>query len=450
MQKYLIRNATIINEADEFIGSIIIENGKIKQILRGKNNELNFPNYQLIDAEGQFLFPGIIDVHTHFREPGLTQKADIYSESKAAVAGGVTSYFEMPNTTPQATNISLLEEKYEIASQKSFANYSFFLGATNNNYDELEKLNPKTNCGIKLFLGASTGDMLVDREETIKKIFKNIRLPIVVHSEDTKIILQNTKQYKELYGNNIPIKFHGKIRSTEACYKTTKYAVDLAKKHGTKLHIAHLTTAKELELLENNTNLKDKKITAEVCPQHLYFDENDYEKLGTKIKCNPSIKTEKDKNALFKALINNYIDLISTDHAPHLLDEKNNIYTKAPSGIPMIQFSLVAMLELYNKNKISLQQIAEKMCHAPATVFNIEKRGFIKEGYWADIVLINPNEKWLLTQNEIISKCKWSPFENKEFNYKISHTFVNGNLIYENENFNQTKKGKRISFTNPA
>ncbi len=446
MQKYLIQNATIINENEEFIGSIIIEKGKIKQIIRGENYDLDFPDHQLIDAEDYILFPGIIDVHTHFREPGFTDKADIYSESKAAVAGGVTSYFEMPNTIPQATTIELIEDKYKIASQKSFANYSFFLGATNNNYKELEKLNPKENCGIKLFLGASTGDMLVDREETIEKIFENIKQPIVIHSEDTKIIMDNLEQYKQKYGDKIPMKFHNAIRSAEACYKTTKYAVDLAKKHGTKLHIAHLTTAKELELLENKTAFKNKKITAEVCPQHLWFDENDYEKLGTKIKCNPSIKTEEDKNKLLEALVNNYIDLISTDHAPHLSYEKKNNYTKAPSGIPMIQFSLLVILEFYHKNIISLEHIVEKMCHAPATIFNIEKRGFIREGYWADFVLIDVDTKWVATKNDIISICKWSPFEKQFFRSKISHTFVNGNLIYENGNFNESEKGSRLKF----
>ncbi len=446
MQKYFVQNATIINQNEEYIGSILIENGKIQKILRGENSAVKFSDYEIIDAEDLILFPGIIDVHTHFREPGLTDKADIYTESKAAIAGGITSYFEMPNTVPQTTTIGLLEQKNKIAKEKSLANYSFFLGATNDNYDEIKKLDSINNCGLKLFLGASTGDMHVDNEEAIENIFKNCKFPIVVHSEDSNIISKNLEIYKKEYGNKIPMQFHNSIRSTEACYKTTNYAVSLAKKHNTKLHIAHITTAKELELLDNKTSVKQKRITAEVCPQHLMFDESDYKIYGTQIKCNPSIKTKDDKEKLFEALIDNNIDIISSDHAPHLLEEKKKHYTKAPSGIPIIQFSLVSILESFHQNKITLNKIVEKMCHNPAIIFNIEKRGFIQEGFWADFVLIDIDRKWIPLKNEIISKCKWSPFTKNYFRSKVTHTFVNGNMVFENGEFNETIKGQKIKF----
>lgn len=446
MAKYFIKNAEIINENQNFFGNLVIEDGKISKIIKGETDVEMPEDYEVIDAEDKILIPGIIDTHVHFREPGLTEKATIYTESKAAVAGGVTSYFEMPNTIPQTTTIELLEEKNKLAQKDSFANYSFFIGATNNNFEELEKLNPQKHCGIKLFLGASTGDMLVDREKTIEKIFEKIKLPIVVHSEDTKIISENIKKHKEEYGEKIPIELHGKIRSAEACYKTSKYAVELAKKHNTKLHIAHISTAKELELLSNEKKIKNKKITAEVSTHHLWFCDKDYKRLGTQIKCNPSIKTEQDKNSLLEALKHNQIDSIATDHAPHLLYEKKKNYSKAPSGIPTIQFSLLAILEFYHRHKISLEKIVEKMCHNPAKIFKIEKRGFIREGYFADFVIIDLDTKWIPYRDDVLSKCKWSPFEKEYFRSNVTQTFINGKLVYDERSFKEDFRGQQITF----
>ena len=453
MNSYLIYNTRIINEKQDFIGSLLIRDGKIHKIieeLEGDapliNNKGEFQDYKVIDGTGKLLLPGIIDTHVHFREPGLEHKADIYTETKAAIAGGITSYMEMPNTIPQATTIDILEKKYELAAKKSLSNYSFFLGASNNNYEEIQKIDPALICGIKLFLGSSTGNMITDNFNIINEIFKNASVPIVIHAEDEEIINKNTEFYKNKFGENIPIKLHSKIRSAEACFKTTAFAVELAKKYNTKIHIAHLSTAKELSLFTNSIPTEDKKITTEVSIHHLWFDEADYEWLGTRIKCNPSIKTKDDKNSLLSALINNTIDIIATDHAPHTLSEKNNNYLKAPSGIPTIQYSLPLMLEFYHKNKISLNKIVEKMCHQPATIFNIHKRGFIKEKYWADVILIDLNNSWKVDKENIISKCKWSPFEGEEFKSKITHTFVNGNLVFENGVFAEQNKGKRLLF----
>ena len=444
----LIYNARIINEEQDFIGNILIKEGKIHKIIKGKLDKSHFTDYKLIDATGKILLPGIIDTHVHFREPGMEHKADIYTESKAAISGGVTSFMEMPNTIPQATTIEILEQKYKLAAQKSLSNYSFYLGATNNNYEEIQKIDPALICGLKLFLGSSTGNMLTNDPKIINKIFRNANVPIVIHAEDEAIINKNTQFYKDKFGDNIPIRFHSKIRSAEACYKTTAFAVKLAKKHNTKIHIAHLTTEKELSLFNNDIPIKDKKITAEVSHHHLWFDEADYEQFGTKIKCNPSIKTEIDKNSLFSALINNKIDIIASDHAPHTLSEKNNNYLKAPSGIPTIQFSLPLMLEFYHQKRITLKKLVEKMCHNPATIFNIHRRGFIREKFWADLILIDINNSWEVNSKNIISKCKWSPFEGNFFKSKITHTFVNGNLIYENGHFSEQNKGKRILFRN--
>ena len=446
MQKYLIYNARIINQEQDYIGSLIIKDKKIYKIIKGEPSKDLLNNYKKIDATGKILFPGIIDTHVHFREPGLEHKADIYTESKAAVAGGITSFMEMPNTIPQATSIELLEEKNKLAAEKSLANYSFYLGATNSNLEEIRKIDPSQICGLKLFLGSSTGNMLVDNQEFLNTIFQIAQVPIVIHSEDEKIINDNLKIHKEKFGDDIPIKYHNKIRTEEACFKSTDFAVKLAKKHNTQIHIAHITTAKELQFLQNNIPLTEKKITAEVCPQHLWFNEKDYEKYGTKIKCNPAIKTEKDKISLLNGLLSDKIDIISTDHAPHLLSEKNNNYVKAPSGIPIIQFSLPIMLEFYYQKKLSLNKIVEKMCHSPAQLFKIHKRGFIKENYFADFVLLDIENKWRLIKENIFSKCKWSPFENYEFQSKITHTFVNGNLVFENNQFFEKQKGERLLF----
>ena len=446
MTEYIIFNACIINENQDYIGSLHIKEGKIDKIYEGVQKKEDFKNFRIIDATNKLLIPGVIDNHVHFREPGLEHKADIYTESKAAVAGGVTSYMEMPNTIPQATSIELLEKKIKIAEKNSLANYSFYLGATNNNKDEIKKIDSALICGLKLFLGASTGNMLVDNQNSINWIFQNCKVPIIIHSEDSKIITKNLKAFKEKYGKEIPMDYHNTIRSEEACYKTTEFAVKLAKKYNTQIHIAHMTTERELSLFENDIHLKDKKITTEVCPQHIWFSQKDYKTYGTKIKCNPSIKTENDKKALLNGLLNNKIDIISSDHAPHLLEEKDNNYINAPSGIPIIQFTLPVFLELAREKKISINKIVEKMCHNPAFLFNIHRRGFIREKYWADMVLIDLNNSWKVNTKDIISKCKWSPFENFTFNSKITHTFVNGNLVYKNGVFDEESKGKRLMF----
>ncbi len=443
-----IINARIVNEGEIFLGDILIDGENIAKIISKKNITKNTKEegIEIIDAKGKFLIPGVIDDHVHFREPGLTKKADIYTESKAAVAGGVTSFMEMPNTIPQSITNSLLEEKFDIASKKSLANYSFYFGATNDNIDELLKVDPKNVCGIKVFMGASTGNMLVDDSGTLENIFSKSKMLVAIHSEDEEIIQKNIKIFKEKYGEDVPIKFHPEIRSEEACYKSTEIAVKLAKKHGTRLHILHLSTSREMELFDNSISLKDKKITSEVCVHHLWFDENDYEKYGTLIKWNPAIKSPKDKSALFEALLNDKLDIVATDHAPHLLEEKKQTYFKAPSGGPLVQHSLPLMLEFYHDKKISIEKIVEKMCHAPAVCFNVEKRGFIREGYKADLVLVNTNATWKVDKSNILYKCGWSPFENYLFRSKITHTFVNGNLVFDEGCFDENIRGQRLKF----
>ncbi len=445
MYSLLIKNVNIVNEGSQFFGCIYIIDGVINKIYKSDNlPELNPDN--TIDGNGKYLFPGIIDDHVHFREPGLTYKADIYSESKAAVAGGITSYMEMPNTNPQATTIKILEEKYKIASNKSLANYSFYLGATNNNIEEIKKVNPQNTCGVKVFMGSSTGNMLADNEEALSQIFSKSPVLIATHCEDEKTIQENTEKYKKEFGEELPIKYHPLLRSEEACYKSSSFAVKLANKHNARLHILHLSTAKELELFNNTTPSKNKQITAEVCVHHLWFSDNDYDKYGTRIKWNPAIKTEKDKEALLEGLKNNRIDVVATDHAPHLLEEKENTYFKAPSGGPLVQHSLVVMLELYHQKEISINEIANKMCHAPADIFQVERRGYIKEGYFADFVLVDLNQPWTVNKDNLHYKCKWSPFEGQKFKSKITHTIINGNIVYDNGVFNETHKGHRLKF----
>jgi len=444
----IIKNANIINENKIFNGSIIIKDSKIYKILKNDSSCEEYKNFKIIDANGKYLLPGIIDDQVHFREPGLTEKAEIYTESKAAVAGGVTSFMEMPNTKPATTTNLLLEEKFKIAETNSLANFSFYLGATNENLDEILNVDNKNVCGIKIFMGSSTGNMLVDKKETLIEIFKNSKSLIATHCEDEEIIQINTILYKNKYGNNLPIKLHKDLRSEAACYKSSSLAVELAEKYNTRLHVLHLSTAKELQLFRNNIPANEKKITAEVCVHHLWFDDNDYQRLGTKIKWNPSIKTETDRIALFEALLDNKLDVVATDHAPHLESEKNNLYFKAPSGGPLVQHSLVAMLEFYKFKKISLEKIVEKMCHTPADIFKIDKRGYIREGYWADLVLIDLDNDWKVTKQNILYKCKWSPFENYNFTSKVFATFVNGNLVYEDGIFNEQIKGKRLNFNN--
>ena len=441
--RILIKNAQIVNEGKIFKSDVLIENdliAKISETIPEENID------KIIDAEGKFLIPGVIDDQVHFREPGLTHKGDIESESKAAIAGGTTSFIEQPNTVPNAVTQELLEEKYKIAAEKSYANYSFSMGGTNDNLEEVLKTNPRNVAAIKLFLGSSTGNMLVDNPEILEEIFSKVKMPICVHCEDETTIRKNTEIYKEQYGEDIPVKFHHLIRSEEACYLSSSKAVELAKKTGARLHIYHLSTAKETELFRNDIPLKEKKITAEVCVHHLHFTNKDYETKGSLIKWNPAVKTEKDKNGLWEALLDDRIDVIATDHAPHTLEEKSNKYLKCPSGAPLVQHSLNVMLEYYRNGKISLEKIVEKMCHNPAILFEIEKRGFIKEGYKADLVLVDLNKEYTVSKENILYKCGWSPLENEIFHSEITHTFINGNLAYEKGRFSDEKFGERLLF----
>ncbi len=444
--KTLIANTTIINENKKFEGHILINDGKIDTIYNSLIEVSKIAHDKYIDGKGKLLLPGVIDDQVHFREPGLTHKAEIYTESKAAVAGGVTSFMEMPNTKPQTTTQDALQNKFEIAKEKSLANYSFYIGATNDNIEELVKTDPKTVCGIKVFMGSSTGNMLVDDEESLNKIFSQAPVLVAVHCEDEATIKKNSAVYKEKYGEDVPIKCHPEIRSDEACYKSSSFAVELAKKHNTRLHILHLSSEKELELFDNTIPLNEKRITAEICVHHLWFDKEDYDKHGTHIKWNPAVKEKKDKEALFNGLLSNKLDVIATDHAPHTLEEKDNTYFKAPSGGPLVQHSLQTMLEFHHQGKISLEKIVEKMCHAPADVFNVKNRGYIKEGYWADLVLVDLNATQRVDKSNIYYKCGWSPFEGVTFHSKIAYTFVNGNLVYDNGTFNESVKGSALEF----
>ena len=438
----LISNPTIVNEGEQFRGSIVVNDGRIVEILRG--DEL--PRAQcdsIVEATGLYLIPGVIDTHVHFREPGLTEKATIATESRAAVAGGVTSYMEMPNTVPQTTTLKALKEKFRIAAGDSIVNYSFFFGATNNNVADFEKLNPQKTCGIKLFMGSSTGNMLVDKREQLEKIFstaKQLGLPVAVHCEESSIIAENSKRIKEEAGEDPDVKYHPLIRSAEACYESTKCAVELAQKFGTQLHVMHISTARELQLLG------DSYITAEATPAHLTFCDKDYARLGTKIKCNPAIKGEEERDALRKAVADGRIDLIGTDHAPHLPKDKVGGALKAASGMPSIQFSLLAMLKLVDEGVFTLETLVEKMCHAPARIFNINKRGFIEKGNYADFVLLNPDAPHTVTADSIISKCGWSPFEGDTFNWAVEQTWVNGECAYKNGTLNEEVHGKALTF----
>ncbi len=447
MGRIAITNALIINEGKQQKGNLIINDGLIEHISFENSSSISkFKPERVIDAEGLLLLPGVIDDQVHFREPGLTHKGDIYTESKAGVAGGVTSFMEMPNTNPQTTTIELLENKFSVAAEKSLANYSFYLGATNDNIDEIVKLNPRTVCGIKIFMGSSTGNMLVDSRESLDKIFKLSPTLIATHCEDETTIRNNIELYKQKYGENVDFKYHADIRSELACYLSSSLAVEFAKRHGSRLHILHLSTAKELSLLNNKLPLKDKKITGEVCVHHLWFNSNDYDKLGWRIKWNPSVKTEADRLALINGLRNNLLDVVATDHAPHLLEEKNNTYFKSASGGPMVQHSLLAMIELSKKGNFTLETVVDKMCHAPAILYKIEKRGFIREGYHADIVLVNPNSGQVVTKESLLYKCGWSPLEGKTLSASVQITMVNGKIVYENGKFDESSKGKALVF----
>lgn len=442
MSKTLIKNATIVNEGEIFCGDILIDGKYISKI----DSEIDEPGAKEINAEGLHLFPGIIDDQVHFREPGLTHKGEIYTEAKAAVAGGVTSYMEQPNTNPPAVTIEELEKKYARAAQCSLANYSFLMGTTNDNLEEIQKVDFSKVAGLKVFMGSSTGNMLVDNSSTLEKIFSQVNAIIVTHCEDDPMIKARQKELIEEYGEDLPAYFHPIIRSEEACYKSSSFAVELAKKHNTRLHVFHISTAKELSLFTNKIPLKEKRITAEACIHHLWFSDDDYKTKGNLIKWNPSVKTAYDRDKIFEAVLNGTIDVIATDHAPHTIEEKSQPYLKAPSGGPLIQHSLQAMLHFHKQGKIKLEQIAQKMCHNVADCFRIEKRGYIREGYFADLVLVDLNRPYTVSKQNILYKCGWSPFEGVTFNSSIEKTFVNGHLIYNNGKFDEAQKGERLAF----
>ena len=439
----LITNAIIVNEGRQYRGSVLVRDGKIAGVY---SDDETFADCEIIDAQGKYLLPGIIDAHVHFREPGLTHKGDINSETRAAVAGGVTSYMDMPNTLPQVTTTGLLAEKFALAAQKSLSNYSFYIGATNANLDELLKVDFSKVCGIKLFMGASTGNMLVDNLKALEDIFSSVQGLIAVHCEDEAIIRKNTELVRAKYGDEPPFCCHPSIRSDEACYRSSAMAVELAKKHNARLHILHISTAKELQFLRKDIALSQKRITGEVCVHHLWFSDADYEKQGARIKWNPAIKTAKDRDSLFAALIDGTIDVIATDHAPHALAEKQNTYFKSPSGAPAVQHSLPAMLEFFHEKRITIEQIVEKMCHNPAILYGVKKRGYIKPGYWADLVLVDTDVLWRVTPENIIYKCNWSPFEGQKFRSAVTHTWINGNLAYENGKINENFRGMALEF----
>jgi len=440
----LIKNARIVNEGKIFEGDLLIEDNIIKEI--DISISVKSADMTVIDVEGNYLIPGMIDDQVHFREPGLTHKANIETESKAALAGGITSFIEMPNTNPQTTTVKKLEEKFAIAARSSHANYSFMFGGTNDNLDEILKVDPKSVAGLKLFLGSSTGNMLVDDPKVIEKIFSSTDMVISVHCEDEATIKKNLAKYTEEYGDDIPMAMHPIIRSEDACYISSSKAIELAKKTGARLHVFHLSTGKETKLFSNKIPLKDKKITAEVCIHHLWFSDKDYAKKGSHIKWNPAVKTSKDRDQLWKALLDDRIDVIATDHAPHTLEEKNNPYTSAPSGGPLVQHALVALFEAHHQGKISVEKIVEKACHNPAILFDVEKRGYIREGYFADLVILDPQNPWTVNKDNILYKCGWSPFEGNTFKSRITHTFVNGKLAYNNFKVLDVKAGERLTF----
>ena len=444
MKRTLIQNAVIVNEGRKVVGSVLIEGEKIVEILVG-DQSTTIPCDEVIDATGCYLLPGVIDEHVHFRDPGLTHKADITSESHAAAAGGVTSIMDMPNTNPQTITLEALEEKFALLAEKSSVNYSCYFGATNNNYSQFSQLDKHRVCGVKLFMGSSTGDMLVDRMASLRKIFEGTDLLIAAHCEDQTTIRENTDKCKEEYGEVAPVEIHPIIRSEEACYRSSELAVKLARETNARLHIMHISTAKELSLFDQEP-LAQKRITAEACIAHLVFTEDDYQTLGARIKCNPAIKTANDRKALQDAVNSGLIDAIATDHAPHLLSEKEGGALKAASGMPMIQFSLASMLELVDKGIFTIEKVVEKMSHAPAQMYEIHERGFIRKGYQADLVLVRPGSEWTVTTDCILSKCKWSPVEGRSFNWKIEKTFTNGHLLYNNGVIDETYRGQALRF----
>lgn len=444
MSNILIKNGTIINEGKQFVSDILIKNGKIEKI--APSIQIDFA-IEEIDLNGKLVLPGCIDDQVHFREPGLTHKADIRSESRAAVAGGITSFMEMPNTVPNTLTQELLEDKYQIASQSSLANYSFFMGASNDNIEEVLKTNKRDVCGIKIFMGSSTGNMLVDNETTLTSLFSRVQpMLIATHCEDEATIQKNIQIYRERYGEDVPVECHPLIRNTEACYTSSSMAVGLAKKYGTRLHILHISTEKELSLFDNNLPLEEKLITAEACVHHLWFSDQDYKEKGNFIKWNPAVKSATDRDAIWKALLDNRIDVVATDHAPHTLEEKSQSYFKAPSGGPLVQHALLAMLEKTKEGLITIERVVEKMAHAPATLFKIEERGYIREGYYADLVIVDPTKGITISKNNVLSKCGWSPFEGTNFSHSIDSTYVNGQLVYANGVILENGNGKRLLF----
>jgi dihydroorotase len=440
--RLLIKNAKLVNQGKSFYSDLLVEEKIIKKIAPKIHENVD----RVIDAKGLHLIPGIIDDQVHFREPGLTHKAEIYTESKAAIAGGITSFMEMPNTKPQTLTQELLEEKFQLGDKKSIANFSFFMGASNNNLSEVLKTDPKHVGAIKIFMGSSTGDMLVDNKKVLEEIFEKSNCLIAVHCEDEETIQKNLYEAKNKFGEDIPIEMHPKIRSVDACYKSSSLAVELAKKHNTRLHVFHISTEKELQLFTNTKPLSEKRITAEVCIHHLYFNSNDYKTKGTHIKWNPAVKEKSDQDALLAALLDNRLDVIATDHAPHTIEEKNNKYLRAPSGGPLVENALKVMLKFVKEKKITIEKVVEKMCHNPAICFQIEKRGFIKEKYYADLVLVDIEKEYEVTEGKILSKCGWSPFVGEKLNGQVEYTIVNGHIAYEKGVFNESKKGMRLVF----
>jgi dihydroorotase len=438
----LIKQARIVNRGTITEGDILVKDGRIVKIAR----DISAPEAKIIDAKGQLAIPGIIDDQVHFREPGLTHKGEIYTEAKAAVAGGITSFMEMPNVKPPTLTQELLEAKYQRAAQCSLANYSFYMGASNDNIEEVLKTDPKAVCGVKIFMGSSTGNMLVDNEKTLENLFSQVPILIATHCEDERTIQANIAKAKAAYGEDVPIELHPVIRSVEACYKSSSMAVALAKKHNTRLHILHISTKDELALFRNDIPLEEKRITAEVCVHHLYFNSEDYATKGVKIKWNPAVKGRVHQEALLPALLNNKLDVIATDHAPHLPSEKANSYFDCPSGGPLVQHALNVMLDFYHKGQISIEKIVEKMCHAPAVCYELADRGYLEEGQWADIVLVDEQASWTVTPENILYKCGWSPFEGDTFKGKVNTTIVSGHLAYHEGKFDETKWGQRLAF----
>jgi dihydroorotase len=442
VKKILFKNATIINEGRQYVSDLLIENDRIARIERNINTNAD----RIIEAQGLYLIPGIIDDQVHFRQPGHEYKADLASESRAGIAGGITSYMDMPNNNPPILTQEALENKYTLAKKYSYSNYSFYMGASNDNLEEVLKTDLSKNCGLKVFMGSSTGNMLVDNEKTLESIFSSYGGLIATHCEDEMTIKKNLEYYKNKFADSLDVSFHPLIRSHEACFKSSSFAVNLAKRYNSRLHVLHITTAPEIELFSSENDISKKRITSEVCVHHLYFNDEYYSQLGNKIKCNPAIKTENDRRNLFKAMLENRIDVIATDHAPHTIEEKSQTYLSAPSGLPLVQHSLQLMLDFYNKKEIALEKIVEKMCHNPAIVFKIKDRGYIREGYFADIVLFDLNKKYSVEKENLLYKCKWSPLEGKVFHSEIKYVIVNGTLAFYDSNFTGYSNPMRMEF----